>query len=133
MSPGWTNLSTKARPSTSVAQNWYVKFPHLLVMLRLGGVGVAVVLLLLDVELLVVVEDVEEVLRESSDLYILRRLPAPQYSVPLPWQTILQSIDGAGTEPAAIVLPQSWKYVLVNRLDSECRVLRIHLHIPYQP
>lgn len=39
-------------------------------------------------------------------LYMSRRFPAPQYSYWLPGQTKEQSVAGARTEPALIVLPQ---------------------------
>lgn len=39
-------------------------------------------------------------------LYRLSRLAEPQNSVPFPAQTMLQSVAGAGTEPAARVLSQ---------------------------
>lgn len=38
--------------------------------------------------------------------YTERRSPAPQYSSGLPGQTKLQSVFGAGTDPAENVLPQ---------------------------
>jgi hypothetical protein len=38
--------------------------------------------------------------------YRLRRLPEPQNSVPFPRQTMLQSVAGAGADPAARLLAQ---------------------------
>ncbi len=39
-------------------------------------------------------------------LYISSRAPAPQYSYWFPGQMKLQSVRGAGTDPACRVLPQ---------------------------
>jgi hypothetical protein len=39
-------------------------------------------------------------------LYISNREPAPQYSYGFPGQMKLQSVRGAGTDPACRVLPQ---------------------------
>ena len=67
-------------------------------------VPVAVVVPVRPVPVAVVVLEVDVAALES--LYRSRRFPAPQYSYWLPGQTKEQSVAGATTEPALIVLPQ---------------------------
>jgi hypothetical protein len=62
---------------------------------ELGEVSELVVLELLVLEVLV-----------GESIYISNLTPAPQYSYWFPGHTKLQSVRGAGTEPALIVLPQ---------------------------